>query len=127
MAYHITSVTNNSASIVAISNPSYPSDSALVTPGSSYRPSRAILVNTGTGNMTWPEAVGFANNIYTSADNFCIWDSGHDAIVGIGEKVNGKIDSVYYQGSAGNVQITVTTTGHLAISQAVAVMTASGG
>lgn len=125
MAYHITLVTNNSASSVAITNPAYEGDSMLVgaappnNPGSStgsnpYKPKRPILVNTIKGNPTYSQALPQANNIYTATDNYCFWDNGNSAVNGIGEKGT----NIVLNASAGNLEVTVNANGTLTFVRA---------
>jgi hypothetical protein len=116
MAYHITLVTNNSSSSIAITNPAYEGDSMLVGPGSNtlYVPKRPILVNKMEGNPSYGEAVPTANNIYTYADNYCFWDNTNSAVNGFGEKGS----KISFNMSAGNLQITVNPDGSLTFAQA---------
>jgi hypothetical protein len=133
MAYHITLVTNNSNSSIAITNPAYEGDSMLVgpapanNPGSSagcnpYTPSRPILVNKISGNPAYTEALPKANNIYTYADNYCFWDNTNSAVNGVGEKGT---DKIAFNASAGDLQITVLTSGTLSFVKASASAAAS--
>lgn len=116
MAYHITLVTNNSPSSIAITNPAYEGDSMLVGPGpdKTYVPKRPILVNTMPGNPSYLEAIGPANNIYTSTDNYCFWDNTNSAVNGVGEKGS----KISFNMSAGNLQITVNSDGTLMFAKA---------
>jgi len=111
MAYHITLVTNQSTSSIAITNPAAGRDSKLVGPGpnTTYTPQYPILVNTIGGNPNYLQAIETANNIYTVSDNYCFWDNGNSAVNGIGEK-GGKIS---FNASAGNLTITVNADGTL--------------
>ena len=116
MAYHITLVSNNSSSSIAITNPAYEADSRLVGPKSNYSPQRPILVNTIKGNPTYQQAMGQANNIYTFSDNFCFWDNGNSAVNGVGEKGG----TINLNASAGNLQVTVNADGTLTFTKASA-------
>jgi len=126
MAYHITLVTNNSNTSIAITNPAYEGDSMLVgpapanNPGSNpgcnpYTPGRPILVNKLSGNPTYQEALPKANNIYTNTDNFCFWDNTNSAVNGIGQKGTNKIS---FNASAGDLQVTVLANGTLSFARA---------
>jgi hypothetical protein len=118
MAYHITAVINNSAGAVATTNPAHQDDSKVVAPGTTYKPERPILINKGANNLSWAQAVLFANNFYTIADDFCIWDNGTSQIVGIGQKTLGSNDTLYLSASAGNVQVTIDSNGNLSFASA---------
>jgi len=133
MAYHITLVTNNSSSSIAITNPAYEGDSMLVgpspanNPGSStgsnpYKPKRPILVNKIPGNPTYSQALPQANNIYTATDNYCFWDNENSALNGIGEK-GGKI---VLNASAGNLEVTANADGTLTFVRASSTAVAAG-
>ncbi|HYW44104.1 MAG TPA: hypothetical protein VE959_14675 [Bryobacteraceae bacterium] len=98
-------------------------------PGSStghnpYSPKRPILVNTIKGNPTYSQAVVTANNIYTSADNYCFWDNGNSAVNGIGEKSGNIIN--FLNTGAGNLEITVNSNGTLSFVKASATAAAKG-
>ncbi|HEX4771533.1 MAG TPA: hypothetical protein VH351_11910 [Bryobacteraceae bacterium] len=114
MAYHITLVTNNSSSSIALTNPAYEADSRLVGPNRPYVPERPILVNTMGGNPRYLDAIGTAVNIYSNTDNYCFWDNTNSAINGIGEKGS----PLGFNMSAGNLQITINADGTLAFAQA---------
>lgn len=114
MAYHITLITNNSASSIAITNPAYAADAKLVGANSPYVPARPILVNTMPGNPSYLAAIGTAINIYTYKDNYCFWDNTNSAINGIGEKGS----PLGFNMSAGNLQITISAEGTLTFAQA---------
>ena len=114
MDYHITLVTNNSASSIAITNPAYAADSRLVGPNAPYVPQRPILVNTMSGNPTYQAAISTAINIYTYSDNYCFWDNTNSAINGIGEKGS----TIGFNMPAGNLQITINADGTLTFAQA---------
>src|SRR5436190_1750373 len=116
MAYHITLVTNNSTSSIAITNPAYEADSVLVGPGPNnpYVPKRPILVNVMPGNPSYVDAIGTANNIYTYSDNYCFWDNTNSAINGVGQKGS----KISFNMPAGNLQITVNADGTLSVAKA---------
>lgn len=122
MAYHITLVNNQSNNSVAVTNPAYEADSMLVGPGKSYTPNRPILVNKISGNPSYLQALGTANNIYTYADNYCFWDNGNSAVNGVGEKGT----TIAFNMSAGNLQITVNANGTLTFASAGASQKAAG-
>jgi hypothetical protein len=109
MAYHITLIANKSGSSIAITNPAYEGDSMLVGPNKSYIPTRPILVNKISGNPSYTDAIGAANNIYTYSDNYCFWDNTNSAVNGIGEKGL----RIAFNMSAGDLQITVNADGTL--------------
>ena len=114
MAYHITLVTNNSASSIAITNPAYEGDSRLVAPHGPYVPQRPILLNAMAGNPRYLDAIATAINIYTYNDNYCFWDNTNSAINGVGEKGS----TIGFNMSAGNLQITINADGTLSFAQA---------
>jgi len=114
MAYHITLVTNNSSSSIAITNPAHEADSRLVGPNSSYKPDRPILINKMSGNPTYKDAIPVANNIYTYTDNFCFWDNEHDAVNGIGEKGG----TILFNSTAADLTIAVRADGTLSFARA---------
>jgi hypothetical protein len=120
MAYHITLVTNNSNSSIAITNPAAEGDSKLVGPNATYKPNRPILVNKIGGNPTYADAFTKANNIYTRTDNYCFWDNGNSAVNGLGEQGA----TIAFNASAGNLEITVTSTGTLTFVRATSVAAA---
>ncbi len=122
MAYHITLVTNNSSSSIAITNPAHEADSMLVAANKSYAPSRPILVNKISGNPGYSGAIGTAVNIYTYTDNYCFWDNGNSAVNGIGEK--GGV--ITFNMSAGDLQITVNANGTLTFASASTSVKAAG-
>lgn len=123
MAYHITLITNNSASSVAVTNPAYEADSVLIGPAgfkanNPYKPQRPILVNKITGNPSYDSTIATANNLYTVADNYSFWDNGNSAVNGIGQNGGGAIN--FLNTSAGNLQITVNKDGTLTFVKASA-------
>ena len=118
MAYHITSITNDSSSSVAITNPAHEADSRLILNGTTYKPDRPILVNkiTSSGTVNYLQAYEVAVNIYTSSDNICFWDNGSSAANGVGQKSGANLS--FYTGSAGNLAITVGSDGTLSFYSA---------
>jgi hypothetical protein len=115
MAYHITLVTNNSSSSIAITNPAYEADSRLVGPNTPYPPTRPIVINAIKGNPNYAGAMDSANNIYTVTDNYCFWDNTNSAINGVGE-ATGAVTPL--NAKAGNIQITVNANGTLTFATA---------
>jgi hypothetical protein len=128
MAYHITVVTNNSSSSVALTNPAYEGDSKLIGPSvggnpSTYTPKRPVLINKISGNPTYASAMPVAVNIYTVKDNYCFWDNTNSAINGIGE-ATGAIQPL--NASAGDIQMTINADGTISFARAGSSAAASG-
>ncbi len=114
MAYHITQVVNNSNATVALVNPAWGNDAALIASGATYNPSRPVLINNVNGESTYKANLGTAVNFYTSKEDYCIWDNGNDAINGIGQFDDQATN--FRNHSAGDVQVVVNNDGTLAIN-----------
>jgi len=108
MAYHITTIINQSDRSVALTNPAPQTsagwvDSRLVPANKSYSPERAILVNKTEG--VYNAVVSTALNIYTKLGNWCFWDNVHAVKEGDATEV------VWLHTTAGDLTLTIDASG----------------
>jgi hypothetical protein len=122
MTYHISKIINNSPKSAAITNPAPHSsagwqDSHLVLPGT-YVPERPIEVNfiRQSGTVSYPTAAKTALNIYTFVNNWCFWDNGNSALNGVADGATQDVS--FYNGSGGNLVLTVNESGSVGFGPA---------
>ena len=113
MAYHITSLVNNSGSVVALVNPQYPSDSFVLASGSTQTCSRPVLVNTIEGTPKYSDVVSVALNIFLNVGgqycDYCFWDTGNSAINTLTQA--GGAPGAPFTHTACNIAVTVNANG----------------
>jgi hypothetical protein len=112
MAYHITTIINNSDRSVALTNPAPKTsagwaDSRLVPANESYSPERPILVNKTQGDYN--TVVSTALNIYTKLGNWCFWDNSSDEVDAVEEGTGSEL--VWLRATAGDLTLTIDASG----------------
>jgi hypothetical protein len=107
MAYHITTIINNSDRSVALTNPKSTRDAHLVPAKESYSPERPILVNQTKGDCH--SVVSIALNIYTKEGNWCFWDNDPNEVYAL--KDGEKNPVVWLEAEAGDLTLTIDDEG----------------
>lgn len=107
MAYHITTIINNSDRSVALTNPKSTRDAHLVPAKESYSPERPILVNQTEGD--YHSVVSTALNIYTKEGNWCFWDNDPNQVQAVKEGDEDVV--VWLKSVAGDLTLTIDDKG----------------
>ncbi len=123
MAYHISQIINNlPKSIAVVNQSSSPNgrDSRIWSPDSNNGIDNPILIQklelAGTipYDSAAPEPI---LNVYTTKDNWFLWDNGKSTLIGVGESTPNQNDT-FYKGDGTNLILTIDSTGKISFMKA---------
>jgi hypothetical protein len=119
MTYHINLIINNSSKSIAIVNPAPNPDGrdSRIYPTGKHEIANPVKVNfiKTSGTITYTAALPTAINVYTFKDNTFFWDNGNSAINGVAQS-NPNSDLNLYNGSGGDLTLTIDANGNLSFS-----------
>jgi hypothetical protein len=122
MAYHISQIINSlSKSVAVVNQASSPDgrDSRIWSSDSNNGINNAILIQKLELAGTIPYDSASSQrilNVYTTKDNWFLWDNGKNALIGVGENTPNQNDS-FYKGEGTNLILTIDKTGQISFAK----------